>query len=57
MIWRSAAVFLTIFGICWALISVGQSAASGKPLLQCLLTSKPDCGPAPSPAYRGDAAE
>jgi hypothetical protein len=44
---RYVGCFLLIWSISWVLISLGQSAASGKPLVQCLLSSKHDCGPTP----------
>lgn len=43
----AAAIFVGLWVVFWGLISIGQSAATGKPLLQCLLTSKADCGPTP----------
>jgi len=43
---RFIAVFLATYCLCWLMISLGQSAASGKPVLQCLMSSKHDCGPA-----------
>lgn len=41
---KVAAAFLGIYAVCWVMISLGQSAASGKPLSQCLMSSHTDCG-------------